>query len=228
MTKTIVISVGGSLIAPEEINIDWLIEFRNWLIESVGQKYQFLLIVGGGGLARAYQKAARDLGVADNDDLDRLGIAATCLNARLLYAGLTGRLEATWLTGKIPDTFSFKSQLAVAGGDQPGHSSDLVAVKWAQALGVDNLINLTDVDGVYDQDPRQNPKARLWPELSWSEFLALTPKQWQPGLKLPFDPVAGRRASGADMTTAIISGRRLEQVSHYLAGREFIGTLIRN
>ena len=81
--EKVVISLGGSLIVPDKINIEWLREFKQ-IIEGMFEKHRFIIICGGGKTARDYQNAAKEIVELDNEDLDWLGIYATRLNAHLL------------------------------------------------------------------------------------------------------------------------------------------------
>ena len=80
----IVISVGGSLIAPGGIDTNFLRQFRRLILGQIKKGKRFILIVGGGKIARIYQKSARQVAKLTDEDLDWLGIHATRLNAHLL------------------------------------------------------------------------------------------------------------------------------------------------
>ena len=83
----IIISLGGSLICPKEIDIDFIGDFKN-LIESyvINEKIQFIIVCGGGNLARTYQKSANLIFKLDNNSKDLLGIEATRINALLILS----------------------------------------------------------------------------------------------------------------------------------------------
>ena len=50
--KTIVISLGGSIVVPEEIDIKFLTEFKNMIERLIKKGYRFIIICGGGSIAR--------------------------------------------------------------------------------------------------------------------------------------------------------------------------------
>ena len=85
LKKTVVISLGGSLIAPKEINVAFLKEFRKLILDFVKRGNRVIIVCGGGKICRKYNAAAERVfkGVSDVD-LDWLGITATRLNAELL------------------------------------------------------------------------------------------------------------------------------------------------
>jgi len=83
--STLVISVGGSLVAPPEgIDHQFLKDLKKLIAMHVKKGWRFVIVVGGGGTARAYQNAARKVGELTRDDLDWLGIHSTRLNGHLL------------------------------------------------------------------------------------------------------------------------------------------------
>src|SRR5665811_566656 len=83
-TQTIVISLGGSLIIPEELDVEFLKSFRALILSHVEKGRKFLITTGGGKICRKYQDVAKELGDPSADDLDWIGIAALKLNAELI------------------------------------------------------------------------------------------------------------------------------------------------
>ena len=77
--NTIIISLGGSLVAPNEIDLGFLKLFKRCLQKYLGTK-QFIILVGGGKIARNYQKALLEIGAKSNTR-DWIGINVTKLNA---------------------------------------------------------------------------------------------------------------------------------------------------
>ena len=82
--------------------------------------------------------------------------------------------------------------IIVGGGWKPGRSTDYVAVMLGQQLGAKKIINLSNIDYVYDSDPKKNSKAKKVERISWPDYRALVPKDWDPGLNSPFDPIASK------------------------------------
>ena len=85
-----VLSVGGSIVVPEFPDSEFLKKFstlvRDWL--SKDNQRKLILVVGGGGPARIYQNAYKEIidNTSDNSQADWIGIMATRLNAQLLKA----------------------------------------------------------------------------------------------------------------------------------------------
>ena len=119
-----------------------------------------------------------------------------------------------------------EKSVVVAAGYRPGCSTDLRAIQIAEKVGAKKVINLSNIDYVYTDDPRNNPEAERIEKISWADFRALIPSEWDPGLSSPFDPIAAREADEKGIEVSIINGDKPEELTKYLNQEEFIGTLI--
>ncbi|MBP9760003.1 MAG: UMP kinase [Candidatus Pacebacteria bacterium] len=226
-TETIVISVGGSLIVPDGIDIAFLKRFKNFILEQIASGKRFAIITGGGKTARRYQDAAGKVSALTPDDLDWLGLHATRLNGHLLRTIFRDIAHPIIITN--PDEVldvPKSAKLIVAAGYRPGASTDLRAVQIAVHLGAKRLINLSNIDYAYDKDPNKHKDAQPIKDTDWPSFRALLPTDWDPGLSSPFDPIAAREAEKCGIEVAIINGTKLKQVEKYVAGEKFVGTCI--
>lgn len=225
-SKYIVISLGGSLIVPDEIDVTFLKSFTELIKEYVAKGMYFVIITGGGKLCRKYNTVAEELGKPSKDDLDWLGIAATRINAelvRIAFGDMAHNIIAMD-PNTIPDT---DKPIIVGGGWKPGNSSDLAAVQAAANVGARRVANLSNIDYAYDKDPKQFPDAQKIEQASWAEFRRILPPEWQPGLNAPFDPIAAERAQMLGLEVAIMNGKNLDNLKKYLDGTAFIGTVIK-
>jgi uridylate kinase len=223
--KTAVISLGGSLIVPDEIDTGFLKSFIKLVKKRVALGDRLVLITGGGKICRRYQKAAGDLGDISDEDNDWVGIHVTRLNAQFLRILLGGLAYHEIITD--PAVFSgVSAPVAVAAGWKPGWSTDFDAVELAKVAGAKTVVNLSNIDFAYDKDPKKYPDARKIEKISWKDFRKLIPEHWDPGLNSPFDPIASKNAEAAGLSVAIMNGRNFENLNNYLDGKEFVGTLI--
>ena len=209
---------------PDQVDADFLRDFRNLILTEVAKGKKFIIITGGGKLCRRYNQAAEEIKSMTNEELDWLGIAVTRLNAefvRLLFGS-----EAE---GKIvldPKSFDFAKPVVLAGGWKPGSSTDLMAVQLAKNIGGKKVINLSNIDYVYDSDPRKNPAAKKLEKISWAEYRRVSPKDWDPGLNSPFDPIASALAEKEGMEVVIMNCKPINNLESYLNGKKFKGTVI--
>lgn len=224
--KKIVISLGGSLIVPNEIDVDFIKSFIIFIKEYVSKGYVFLIITGGGKTCRKYNSALLEITQSSEENLDWLGIETTRLNAELIRICFEDLAYEKIVLN--PDIIPITDRpIIIGGGWKPGNSSDLAAVHSAKSVGAKKVINLSNIDYAHDKDPKKFPDAIIIKESSWRDFIKILPEKWEPGLSSPFDPVAAREAEGLGLEVVIMNGRNIENLKNYLDGKEFIGTVIK-
>ncbi len=224
-----VISVGGSLIFPNDaINIRFLSEFTATIKEFVNEGYSFGLVTGGGQLTRHYQNVVKELNPSvTSETMDEVGIVPTKLNATAIIA-ILGEIAYPEVIPNPTDIPKNAKQfkVMVTAGWKPGASTDYDAVLLAFSLGVKTVINLSNIDYVYDSDPRKNKDAKPRKTMSWTEFENLYQGEWKPGLNLPFDPIAAKFAKENSMKVIVCNGNDSKNLKDIIKGREFKGTVI--
>ena len=227
MEEIIVISLGGSLIIPDQIDTDFLKDFKALILSHVAQGKRFILITGGGKLCRRYNEAAYTIAQLSNVELDWLGIHSTRFNAqfvRLIFGEQYAEQEII-INPTLP--INFNKSIMIGAGWEPGNSTDLDAVLIAKNFGAKKVINLSNIDSVYDSDPKKNPNAKKIEEISWSEYRKLIPSEWNPGLNSPFDPIASKEAEEARIEVIIMNGKPVDNLAKCLNGEKFLGTVIK-
>ena len=223
--NSVVMSVGGSLIVPDGIDVDFLAGFRKVILDFVQQGSRVAIIAGGGRTCRKYNAAAARFN-ASAEDKDWFGIDSTKLNARLVWTVLKDVAHPRIIynpTQKI----KAKQPVIVGSGWKPGCSSDLDAVLLAKNLGVRTVVNMTNVAQVYDRDPKKFRDAKPLGRLSWEQMQKIVGTEWTPGMNAPFDPVATGLAAKLGLKV-IILGSNLENLRNFLYGKGFRGTVIEN
>ena len=125
-----VISLGGSLVMPESIDVDFISKFRSIVEDylSKNSNRRLIIVVGGGKLARRYQEAYRKILDRPSDsEADWIGITATYLNAQLLKAVFENHcLEHVVKDPTAVETFN--GRILIGAGWKPGFSTDNDAV----------------------------------------------------------------------------------------------------
>ena len=220
--EVVVISLGGSVVVPNKINIKFLKEFKK-VVKKYLTKYKFVLIVGGGRTAREYQQAASAVTKLNPEDLDWLGIHATRLNAHLLRTVFRDVAKPA-IVKNPKGKFRFDKVL-IAAGWEPGWSTDYDAVLLAKSVGANTVVNMTNVDYLHDKDPRTNKNARKIEKTNWKGFRKIVGSKWTPGLNAPFDPVASKLAQRAGMKLVLI-GNKLDNFKNFLDKKEFKGSIV--
>jgi uridylate kinase len=227
MKKTVVISLGGSLIIPNEVDVPLLKEFKK-VLEKHKKNYKFVIVCGGGSVARKYINALRKIG-RSNFLQSNVGISVTRLNARFM----------TYFFGKdankgIPHdikqvtNMSKKEDIVFCGALRyaPNQTSDSVAAKIANHLKA-VFINLTNVAGLYTKNPKEFKDAKFIPEISWHDFWKRANAiKYKPGQHFVLDQTAAEIIMKEKITTYIL-GNNLKHLDSLLSGKEFMGTVIK-
>ncbi|MFA5051670.1 MAG: UMP kinase [Patescibacteria group bacterium] len=224
--KTIVISLGGSLVVPDQINARFLRNFRSMVLSYVKKKYRFILIVGGGKTARRYQSAASVVTPVSPEDLDWLGIHSTRLNGHLMRTIFRGYAYPKIITNHKKINTHVSDPVIVGAGFSPGSSTDLRAVQLAKAYRADTILNLSNITWVYTKDPSKYADAKKVTAIAWTDFQKIVGTHWQPGANVPFDPVASRLAKRYRMKVIVANGNKLANIRRIFDGQSFIGTII--
>ena len=224
---TLVVSVGGSIVVPSGgIDTKFLTGFKTLIESHVKHGWRFVIIVGGGATCRQYQDAARKTVEPTRDDLDWLGIHSSRLNGHLMRTIFRTLAHPVMFKDptKIPKTMSHPVLIGAAW--KPGWSTDYVATRIAKRLGAKLVVNLSNIDYLYDKDPRKHKDAEPICDIDWKEFREMVGDEWDPGMNVPFDPVASRLAHHSGIKVALMNGTNLENLDALLRGESFAGTII--
>ena len=220
----LVISLGGSLIIPDKIDIDYLKSFKE-IILKYKEKYQFFIVCGGGKIAREYIQAAQSLQINNKINLDELGIKAGLLNSKLLL--IIFEENAFSLSNfRQPLNIPISKKIIISESYEPGASSDNIAVEIAIRNKINTVLNLSNIDYLYTEDPKISTNAKKIESIGWKDFNKLFSLEWKPGLNIPFDPVASGKAEKNNIKVIIANGKNLENLENILKEKDFEGTTI--
>lgn len=224
--KKAVISLGGSLIIPDQVRSEFLKEFRQLIVSKLDE-FQFVIFTGGGATARTYMEGAAAASQITDEQKDWLGIHSSRLNAQLIF-----QIFRDYSSHKIIIDPSEKQELikpiTIGAGWKPGWSTDYCATQAAITNGFDKVINLSNIEYVYDKDPREFDDAERIEDITWADFRKIVGDEWKPGLNAPFDPIASKLAQERDIDVVVADGKNIENTKAILEGKEFKGTLIHN
>lgn len=228
--ENIVISLGGSLVAPREIDTAFLKAFKNTVLKNLKNKV-FFIFVGGGKICRNYQKAMMEFG-ADNKDRDLIGIDVSRLNARVVKQAF-GELAFSEIITNPTKKISTRKDIVIGAGWKPGWSTDYCSVIFAKNMGIKTIVNITNIDYVYDlpagrqaKIPQDFKNAKPFKEIDWKNFRKIVGNKWSPGLSVPFDPRASRDAEILKIKVIMINGKKLDRLENFLNKKPFIGTTV--
>ena len=205
-------------------DIDFLIDFKKTIEKYIKKGYKVVIYCGGGKHARNLQNAASKITKLSNEDLDWIGIYATRLNA-LFIRYIFGKNAQDPIIANPTQKIKFKKNVVIGAGWKPGWSTDYVAVLLAKNLGIKEIINMSNVDYVYDKDPKKHKNFKKIQKISWENYLKLISQKWRAGMNVPFDPIASKEAQKSRIKARII-GKNLKNLDNLLDGKKFKGTII--
>ncbi len=224
----VVLSIGGSSINPEgKPDIKFLKNIARVLRKS---KNEFGIVTGGGNTARSYARAARELGASEYD-ADSVAIIATKQNAHVLIAALGDIAHPN-----VPMTFERarmdlggKRKVVVMGGTIPGITTDSDSALLAEAVGAKRLVNISNVEGIYDSDPRTNPRAKKFSRLTYNQLIALAVEsdKRKAGTHFVFDMLACKLIARSGIETHFVSCRNMKDIENAIEGKKHSGTVVK-
>lgn len=223
----VVVSVGGSVLFTGAGDREYL-ENLAGLLRRCGRGLPLVVTTGGGRTAREYIRLGRELGLTEVE-LDEVGIDVTRLHARLLAARIGPPCPARPPTTVADAVHELRrASPVVLGGTEPGHTTDGVAALLAVRLRAARVVNATDVDAVYDRDPRTHPDARRIARLTWEEFRSMVAAatSGEAGQNFLFDHLGAESLARAAIPLWVVSGRDLPNLEAALTGRTFRGSRI--
>jgi uridylate kinase len=185
-----ILKIGGSLLfsADQKLDLHQFQEYAQIIRQLRQEGHNLVLVVGGGAFAKKLVEKGKRLG-ANRDALDQLGIAATWVCAQLMIAALEDIAHSTpIMTEEQLTQLIGVDELLVLGGLHPRQSTNAVAARVAELVEAKTLVNVTDVDGVYERDPKQSPDSKLISEMTISELRKIvSPLTNEPGAYPLFD-----------------------------------------
>lgn len=227
--KKFVISVGGSLIVPNnEINFRFLTKLNTFIRNQLAEfpTRQFFLVVGGGASARDYRDTGKNVIGHDlsMDDLDWLGIHATRLNAHLVKT-IFRDIAHHEIINDYTIIRKAQESVVVAGGWKPGWSTDYCATLLCEDYHISTIVNLSNIPQVYDKDPNEFNDAKPIDKLSWKAFRHIVGDEWVPGMHAPFDPIAAKKAEELKIRVVVMADD-FKNIERYFKGEKYLGTVI--
>lgn len=184
--KRILLKLTGELFGGNEkgINFDEVAKIASYLSKlKLSTNLELAIVVGAGNLFRGRQ--VKDTKV-DQASADYIGMLATIMNALALQEelerfGSTVRVMSSFVVQSVCEPFVRRKALrhlekgrivVLAGGTgSPFFTTDSAAALKALELNCEILLKGSNVEGVYDSDPRKNSKALMYKSLSYQEAL---------------------------------------------------------
>ena len=185
--RRILLKVSGEALMGNDafgINIDVIDRIARDVKEAHEAGTEICMVVGGGNIFRGLAGSAKGI---DRSTADYMGMLATVMNALALQAGmervgLTSRVQSAIAMNNVCEPYvrrrairhMEKGRVVIfgAGTGNPFFTTDTAAALRAAEMSCNALLKATQVDGVYDADPKKVPGAKRYDSLSYHEVLA--------------------------------------------------------
>jgi len=225
--KIVVMSLGGSLIIPNEVNTNFLQEFKKVILKNA-RNFKFIIVCGGGNIARKYINSLKKINASITMQ-SLAGIATTRNNARFMnYFFDNEPKKGIPITMQEIKSYLKTKSIVFCGGlsYKKRQTSDSTSAEIAKKFKT-NFINITNVDGLYNKDPKKYKNAKLISKISWKDFYKIANKtKFNPGQHFVLDQTASKIILKSKIKTMII-GPNLENLDNLLKEKEFKGTIIK-
>jgi uridylate kinase len=224
--KVMVLSLGGSQIIPSEVNLPYLRQFKK-ILQKHSKKYKFIVVTGGGSVARKYISALKKVGISEKLQ-SHAGISATRMNARFMnYFFKIDPKHGIPHTHKTLRKYVRTEDIIFCGAleYEPKQTSDSTAAEIASKFK-GGFINITNIRGLYTKNPKKFKDAKFIPKITWEDFDKMANKsKFKPGQHFVLDQTASKIIKKHKITT-YITGANLKQLDNLLSNKKFNGTTI--
>jgi len=228
--QVIVLSLGGSLIVPNELNLKYLKEFKKAISKNTN-KFKFIIVCGGGSTARKYIRGLDGIKSKNKKILQAfLGIDSTRLNSRFVqYFFFNDPKRKIISTMKTLKREIKKKDVIFWYGTfeyEPKKTSDSAAAEVATKFKA-IFVNLTNVDGLFDKNPKRFKDSKLISKISWADFYKKANElKYKPGQHFILDQTASKIIMENKIPTYIL-GQSMKNLNNFLKGKKFKGTTIK-
>lgn len=221
----IIVRVGGSVVG-SPLNASLINKYVTLLKDFKNQGHEVAAVVGGGSLAREFIKVATCLGLKEARK-DWAAIHVSRLFAQLFALGL-GDVSCGTVSVTLDEAEACmnKGKIVVMGGLRPGMTTDTVAALVGERVKADLLVKGSNVDGIYNKDPRKYSDAKKLDKLQFEELgHLLDQKQHKAGINQVIDPEAVRILGKSKLKTIVVDGYDTANIVFAVEGRK-VGTVI--
>ena len=185
--KRVLLKVSGEALMGERdygLDIGVLRRIAEDVRDVVNLGVQVCMVIGGGNIFRGVAGASAGM---DRAQADGMGMLATVMNALAMQnwlekMGVPTRVQSAISMASLAEPFIRRRAIRhmekgrvvifAAGTGNPFFTTDTAAALRAADMGCDALLKGTQVDGIYTADPRKNPKAERYEQLTYLEVLA--------------------------------------------------------
>lgn len=231
--KRVMLKLGGEMFGGGNVGVDPDVvqNVARQIAEVARKGVQVSVVIGGGNFFRGAELSERGMDRNRSDYMGMLGTVMNCLALQdfLVREGIDTRVQTAITMAQVAEPYLplrakrhlEKGRVVIfgAGMGMPYFSTDTTAAQRALEIEADVLLMAKAVDGVYSDDPRTNPDAELFHEITPAECIAR-------GLKVA-DATAFSLCMDNDMPILVFNLLKDGNIARAVSG-ENIGTLVRS
>lgn len=183
--KRIILKLSGEVLADESEHISSPVsrKIARQVKEIHDMGVEVALVIGGGNIWRGLTKSHEGM---DRSTADYMGMLATVINGLALqdaleHEGVLTRVQTAIEMKNVAEPFIRRKAVRhlekgrvvifVGGTGNPFFSTDTTAALRASEIGAEVILKATKVDGIYDSDPKKNPKAKRFKKITYLDAL---------------------------------------------------------
>lgn len=219
MKKSIVLKVGGSILYDHllNINFDLFRRIKKWYWEAKNEYENVVLVTGGGGISRSMQEKVQE-DITKEDNLHHIAMMLTQTNASILASYLDD--EDIFIPHKLGDAYEYlisaSGRYMVSGGLKVGWSTDMDSAVFADILSADRVYKVSNVDAIYDKDPKEFFEAKAIRDMTWQEyfnvFSILPGQNHEPNAHIPVDSHCSMYCEKKGISFHVTGGKLLDEI----------------
>lgn len=182
--KRVLLKLSGEALAKDVsgiLNFEYIEQIASVLKKCVAEGVQIAVVVGAGNIWRGRQS-----GTMDRAKADQMGMLATAINSLALEetfnsVGLKSRAMMVMEVNSFADPYRIRDarrhldegEVVIIGGGtgMPFFSTDTAAAIHAAEIGADVILMAKNIDGIYTADPKVDPNAKRYDEITYREIL---------------------------------------------------------
>ncbi|NLZ24289.1 hypothetical protein GX888_00870 [Candidatus Dojkabacteria bacterium] len=234
MKKKIVLKVGGSILYDHllNLNFDLFKRIKDWYWSVKEQYSHIVLVTGGGRLSRDIEGKITEH-IKERYSLHKVGMSITQTNAIILssYIGDKEIFEPKTLGESYEFLNSGDSGYMVCGGLKVGWSTDMDAAVFSDVLHTKRVYKISNVDFIYDKDPKEFFDARPIRDMRWEDYFKMfsvhPDKEHIPNSSIPVDAKCAVFCEKKDISFNVTGGKLLYDIED-IKGILNEGTYIHN
>jgi uridylate kinase len=219
MKKNMVLKVGGSILYDHLLNINFELfeKVKKWYFDVKDSYDRVILVTGGGGLSRSMESKVSEH-IKEVNSIHGIAMSITQTNA-IILASYIGDKDM-FVPRTLGDAYEFLNSGSkgnmVSGGLKVGWSTDMDAAVFADILHTQRVYKVSNVDFLYDKDPKEFFDAQPIRDITWDDYFKMfniVPEQGHvPNAHIPVSAQCSMFCKKKDISFHITGGKLIHEI----------------